>query len=196
MTSETDPRIEAFFEGAKRWKEELALLRSILLSTPLTEEYKWRGPCYTFQGGNVATIWGLAEAPALSFFKGVLLKDPEGVLVAPGENSHAVRMFKFEGLAEIRKKKALVKRTLLEAIELEKAGLKVKLEPEELDYPEELVARLKKDAKLKKAFEALTPGRRRGYLLHFAQAKQSSTRAARIDRYAPKILAGKGMNDR
>ncbi|HLP68317.1 MAG TPA: YdeI/OmpD-associated family protein [Rhizobium sp.] len=177
-------KIEAFFSEAKMWPEELRALRAILLDCGLTEEFKWRGPCYTFDGGNLAVIWGFKENAALGFFKGVLLKDPEGLLVAPGDNSRAVRMFKFTGLDQI------------EAIELEKAGAKVDLPKDDIVYPEELLAALEEDPELQEAFEALTPGRRRGYALHFAQPKQTATRRSRIEKNRDRILAGKGLQER
>jgi uncharacterized protein YdeI (YjbR/CyaY-like superfamily) len=193
---DANPKVEALFAGAMQWHEELAALRAILLDCPVAEEFKWRGPCYTAHGGNVATIWGLKECCALSFFKGVLLKDPEQILVAPGENSRSVRMVKFTSATEIAGMQATLKGYIHEAIELENAGLKVEFLKDDLEYPEELTAMLEKDPKLKSAFEALTPGRRRGYLLHFSQPKQSKTRISRIEKAASLILEGKGMHDR
>lgn len=194
--SEADPRIEAFFDKATHWPEELRAVREILRAGPLTEEFKWRSPCYTFQGGNVATVWGLKEACALSFFKGVLLKDPEGALVAPGENSRSVRMFKFTGLDEIEKLRDTIAAYVREAVELEKAGATVTFEKDDLGHPRELTDRLDADGDFRAAFESLTPGRRRGWVLHFSQPRQAKTRASRIDKAAEKILAGKGMHDR
>ncbi|MDF1564086.1 MAG: YdeI/OmpD-associated family protein [Deltaproteobacteria bacterium] len=194
--SERDEKIEAFYAKERRWKAELTELRAVLRSTALVEDYKWRGPCYTHGDANVAWVWSLKSGAALGFFKGVLLSDPEGILIAPGHASRSMRKIEFESVAQIRKMKAALRRYLKEAIELEKAGRKVEFVREELPYPEELTARLKRDRKLKAAFEALTPGRRRAYLLHFSDAKQSKTRSARIEKWAPAILAGKGMNDR
>lgn len=194
--SDANAKAEAFFAGAQTWRDELRALRDILRDCPVTEDFKWRSPCYTYQNGNVATVWGLKDACALSFFKGVLLKDPEGILTAPGENSRSVRMVKFTALSQITAREAVLKDYILEAVELEKAGLKVDLPKDDLSYPEELVDRLENDPAFKAAFEALTPGRRRGYVLTFAGAKQSATRHARIDKHAPRILAGKGLHDR
>lgn len=194
--SETNAKVEAFFSDAKTWRKELEALRAILLESPLSEDFKWRSPCYTFQGGNVATLWGFKQDCALSFFKGVLLKDPKGILVAPGENSRSVRMVRFTGVAEIADKQHVLKDYIREAIAVEKAGLKVEFRKDDLDRPQELVERLDADPALKAAFEALTPGRQRGYILHFSQPKQSKTRVSRIAKYAPRILAGKGLHDR
>ncbi|MDI6838592.1 MAG: YdeI/OmpD-associated family protein [Rhizobiaceae bacterium] len=189
-------RIDAFFSEAKTWPEELRALRAILLDCGLTEEFKWRGPCYTYDGGNVAVIWGFKENAALGFFKGVLLKDPEGLLVAPGDNSRAVRMFRFTGLSQIEAMETTIRSYVREAIELEKAGAKVDLPKDDIVYPEELLAALEEDPELHEAFEALTPGRKRGYALHFAQPKQSSTRVSRIEKSRDRILAGKGLQER
>jgi uncharacterized protein YdeI (YjbR/CyaY-like superfamily) len=194
--SEANPKIEAFFSKAKTWREELAALRAILLDCPVTEAFKWRSPCYTFQGGNIATIWGFKEDCALSFFKGVLLKDATCILVAPGENSRSVRMIRFTSAAQIDSLKGTLKAYIHEAIEVEKAGLKVEFRKDDLDYPVELADKLADDPELKAAFENLTPGRRRGYILHFSQPKQSKTRVSRIEKCAPRILEGKGMHDR
>ena len=194
--SEANLKVEAFFARDGTWREELQALRAILLACPVTEDFKWRSPVYTAHGGNIATVWGLKENCALSFFKGVLLKDREGILVAPGENSRSVRMIKFTGVAEIAAMEAVLKGYVREAVENEKAGLKVDFPKDDLDYPEELVDRLDGDPDFRTAFEALTPGRQRGWVLHFSGAKQSATRISRIDKAAPRILAGKGMQDR
>jgi len=189
-------KAEAFFARDGRWRDELQALRAILLACPLTEDFKWRSPVYTAHGGNVATVWGLKDNAALSLFKGVLLKDSENILVAPGENSRSVRMVKFTGLAEIAAMEAVLKDYIREAVENEKAGRKVDFPKDDLDYPEELADRLDGDPDFRTAFEALTPGRQRGWVLHFSGAKQSATRASRIEKAAPRILAGKGMHDR
>ncbi|MFZ2103661.1 MAG: DUF1801 domain-containing protein [Oricola sp.] len=191
-----DPKVESFFAEAKNWPEELAALRAILLACPLAEEFKWRGPVYTTDDGNVAIVWGFKDFCALGFFKGVLLKDPEGILVPPGDNSRSVRMAKFTSVADIAAMEAILKDYIREAIEVEKAGLKVAFPKDDLDYPMELVDRLDGDPDFREAFGALTPGRQRGWVLHFSQPKQSATRVSRIDKAAPRILAGKGMHDR
>ncbi len=194
--SDERQKLDSFFSEAKVWPGELRALRAILLDCGLTEEFKWRGPCYTFDGGNVAVIWGFKENAALGFFKGVLLKDPEGLLVAPGDNSRAVRMFRFTGLDQIKALETTIRDYVREAIELEKAGAKVDLPKDDIVYPEELLAALEEDPELQEAFEALTPGRKRGYALHFAQPKQSATRVSRIEKSRDRILAGKGLQER
>ena len=191
-----DAKVEAFYAKAGTWQAELAALREILLACNLTETFKWRSPVYTFDGANVALVWGFKEACTLGFFKGVLLKDPAGILVAQGENSRSARVAKFTSVAEIRKAEKTVKAYVAETIANEKAGLKVDLPKDDLEYPAELVEALDGDPGLREAFEALTPGRQRGWVLHFSQAKQSATRASRIEKASPRILAGKGMNDR
>lgn len=194
--TETNVKTEAFFDKPAAWQEELRELRSIVLNTPLSEDFKWRSPCYTFQGGNVATLWRMKDYAALAFFKGVLLKDGEGVFVAPGENSRSMRFVSFTGNSEVRRMEPTIKAYILEAIEIEKSGQKVEFPKDDLEYPEELIAKLDEDPELSEAFAALTPGRRRGYILHFSQAKQSATRSSRIEKATPRILAGKGMHDR
>ena len=194
--SERNARVEAFFAKSGPWREELFALRAILLDSQLNEEFKWRSPCYTVDGGNVATLWGLKDSCVLSFFKGVLLTDAAAILVAPGRNSRSVRMIRFTGLPEITRMQSTVKDYVLEAIAVEKAGRKVEFKKDDLDYPDELTDALDADPELKAAFEALTPGRRRGYVLHFSQARQSATRRSRIEKYAPRIHDGKGLHDR
>jgi len=194
--SQPDPRIEAFFADAPRWREELAALRAILLDAGLSEEWKWRSPCYTCDGANVALLWGFRDECRLGFFKGVLLQDRERILVAPGENSRSSRTLNFTSRAEIRQMENVIRDYVREAIDLEKAGRKVELPKDDLVPPPELVAILDADAALKQAFEALTPGRRRGWILHVSQPKQAATRRSRIEKAAPRILAGKGMHDR
>lgn len=193
--SNPDPKIEAFFSQAPVWQTELRALRAILLSCGLEEIFKWRGPCYCFEGGNVATLWGFKDACVLGFFKGVLLADPEALLIPPGENSRSVRMVKFTDLAQITAASATLIAYTHAAIALEKSGAKVSFAKDDLPYPEELTTALDENPELALAFDALTPGRRRGYLLHFNQAKASATRTARIDKHSARILAGKGMND-
>ena len=193
---EPDPRIEAFFARSRKWRDELLALRKLLLDCGLAEEFKWRSPVYTEDGGNVAIVWGFKDYCGLGFFKGVLLKDPEGILVAQGENSRTARIVKFTSVAEIAEREAVLRDYIREAVEIGKAGLKVELPKDDLEYPAELVDRLNGDPDFRAAFEALTPGRQRGYVLHFSQPKQSATRVSRIDKAAPRILAGKGMHDR
>lgn len=193
--SGTDPRVDAIFATATLWHDELAAVRAILLDTELTEEFKWRAPCYTFRGGNVAMLWGFREACTLGFFKGVLMADPEGVLAAPGENSRASRTLRFTSVAQVHAMAPVIRAYVAEAIRIETAGMKVDFPKDDLPHPAELTARLAADPALRAAFEALTPGRQRGWLLQFGSAKQARTRLARIDKAAPKILQGKGPND-
>lgn len=187
--------IDTFFADAPLWRDELLALRAILLATPLVEEFKWRAPCYTFEGRNVAIIGALKDRCVLSFFKGALMLDPDGLLVPPGENSRAARTISFTSLAEIDALQPQLRRCVDEAIKVERSGRRVTFEKDDLAYPEELTAILADDPALAAAFAALTPGRRRGYLLLFAEPKQAATRLARIRRSADAILAGKGRHD-
>jgi uncharacterized protein YdeI (YjbR/CyaY-like superfamily) len=179
------------------WQEELKELRRILHTTELVEELKWGVPCYTFQGKNILLMSALKEFCTLSFFKGSLLKDPLNILTKPGEHSQAARYLKFTSVEGILDKEAVIKRYLEEAIAIEKAGLKVDFkDTSDYQIPEEFQASLNEDPALKMAFEALTPGRQRGYLLYFSGAKQSQTRSARVEKYIPQIMEGKGFHDR
>lgn len=194
-TATTDPRVDAIFDTAPLWREELAAVRAILRDTELTEDFKWRAPCYTLAGGNVAMLWGFREACTLGFFKGVLMADPEGLLAAPGENSRASRTLRFTSVAQVRAMDPVIRAYVAEAIRIETAGMKVDFPKDDLSHPAELTERLAADPALRAAFAALTPGRQRGWLLQFGSAKQARTRLARIDKAAPKILQGKGPND-
>ena len=190
------PSVDGFLRKAKNWRDEMARLRSIVLDTPLTEDIKWRQPCYTFQDSNVVLIGSFKACCVLSFMKGVLLKDAKRILGKPGENSQSCRWIKFTSLREIEALEPVLKAYILEAIDIEKAGLKVTLKKiTEHKMPDELKAALKKKPALKAAFEALTPGRQRAYLLHFSAPKQSTTRVSRIEKCTPRILDGKGLND-
>lgn len=191
-----NPDVDFFFDKAVQWKKEFEQLRTVLLSCGLDEVLKWGQACYSYEGKNVVLIHGFKEYCALLFFKGALLNDPKGILVQQTENVQAARQIRFTNTKEITKLAATLKAYVYEAIEVEKAGLKVKLKKTtEFPMPDEFKARLNKNKALKTAFEALTPGRQRAYLLHFAQAKQAKTREARIDKYIPQILQGKGLND-
>ncbi len=191
-----NPEVDAYFGGITKWRGELEALRAILLESPLTEGLKWRCPCYTFQGRNIAIIGGLKECCTLSFFKGALLGDSRGILAKPGENTQAARVIRFTNAREIAKLAPVLKAYVAEAIELEKAGVKVELAKNtEHDIPEEVQAKFDGNPVLRTAFDALTPGRQRAYLLYFSAAKQSKTRASRVDQYTQQILDGKGMND-
>ncbi|MBK8800500.1 MAG: YdeI/OmpD-associated family protein [Fibrobacteres bacterium] len=179
------------------WTEPLKELRRIVLSCGLTEELKWGMPCYTSQGKNIAMVVAFKENCALSFFKGALLKDPTSLLQAPGENSQSIRLARFTAVADIRKRESALERLLRDAVELEKSGAKVALKDvSAFAVPAEFQSTLDGSPDLKKAFDALTPGRRKAYLLHFSAAKQAKTRQSRIEKCIPQILAGKGIDDR
>ena len=189
-------KVDHFIRNAKQWQPEMELLRQLLLDCGLTEEFKWRTPCYCFKGNNVVLIASFKAFCALSFLKGSLLQDTNGMLVQPGENSQAVRFFKFTNVSEIKELKPILKNYIYEAIEVEKAGLKVAFKSNtEIELVEELKAILDENLALKTAFESLTPGRQRAYNLFFEAAKQSKTRVTRIEKYIPRILDGKGIND-
>ncbi|EAZ79913.2 YdeI/OmpD-associated family protein [Algoriphagus machipongonensis] len=191
-----NPKVDFFFEKPSQWQQEYLLLRSIILDSELIEELKWGVPCYTFRGSNVVLIHGFKDYCAILFHKGALLKDHEGILIQQTENVQAARQMRFTELKEIQVLKATIKAYVFEAIEVEKAGLKVELKKtSEFPMPEEFKSILEVDSELKKAFESLTPGRQRGYMLYFSQAKQSKTRETRIEKYMPKIFEGKGLND-
>lgn len=194
--ADTDRRVGVFFSTLTAWREELDALRALLLDSGLKEEFKWRSPVYTVDGGNVAILWGFKDRATLGFFKGVLLKDPARLLVAPGANSRSSRVVNFTSLKEIRQRRAVLKDYLREAIGIERAGLTVDFPKDDLSYPEELVRKLEDDAAFREAFEALTPGRRRSWVLHISQAKKSETRSSRIESAAPAVFEGKGLNDR
>lgn len=188
-------KVDAFVSRAQNWQGEIQTLRSILLDCGLDEELKWGKPCYTFEGSNVAIIQPFKGHCSLMFFKGALIQDTHGLLRRQGENTQSAMRLEFTGKDQI--KKTVVRSYVRQAIAVEKAGLKVDFKAKrELELPEELTRILNKDSKLAKAFHALTPGRQRGYVLHFTGAKQSRTRVARIEKCIPKILAGKGMTDR
>jgi uncharacterized protein YdeI (YjbR/CyaY-like superfamily) len=193
---ETNPQADAYLKKAPKWRDEMAKLRKLLLEFPLVEELKWGKPCYTFQEKNVVVLVGFKNHCALIFAKGALLKDAHGILIKPGENTQAARQARFASLGEITAKESALKACLREAIEVEKAGRDVTYKKiTEIAIPEEFEVQLKKNAALKKAFTALTPGRQRLYLMHFSAPKQSSTRTSRIEKCTPQILQGKGLND-
>ncbi|MBV2185622.1 MAG: YdeI/OmpD-associated family protein [Rhizobium sp.] len=194
--SEMQHRLDGFFAGQDRWQAELLALRQILLRCGLLEEFKWSSPCYTVDGANVAILWGFKDNATLGFFKGVLLKDEQNLLRAPGENSRSSRVLRFVDLDEISKMEPVIRAYVLEAMELEKAGTTVDLVKDDIVYPEELIAAMEADPPLQEAFEALTPGRRRGYALFFGQPKHAATREGRIQKMRDRILAGKGLHDR
>jgi uncharacterized protein YdeI (YjbR/CyaY-like superfamily) len=191
-----NPQVDEFLNKEKKWKAEFERLRTISLDCGLTEELKWRTPCYSFENRNIAIIQGFKEYCALMFFKGTLLNDPNGVLIKPGENSQAQRQIRFTKVQEIVDMETSLKAYINNAIEVEKAGLEVNFK-KTTDYviPEELQKKFEEIPDLKTAFEVLTPGRQRAYLLHFSQPKQSKTRESRIEKYMQHILNGKGLND-
>lgn len=191
------PEVDTFIEKAKQWKDELIESRRIALECGLTEDLKWYQPCYTFDGNNVVILSCFKKYYALSFFKGALLDDPNEILVQPTENMQAGRQIRFNDVSQILEQEDQIKTIIKNAIEVEKKGLKVDFkDTSEYEVPQELLDKFEEDPNYKEAFYALTPGRQRGYLLHFSGAKQSSTRAARIDRCEDKIYAGKGFNER
>ncbi|QDH20381.1 YdeI/OmpD-associated family protein [Saccharibacillus brassicae] len=194
---QTNPKVDAFLERASQWQSEYAKLRSLALDSEMTEDLKWGQPCYTIQGGNVVLIHGFKEYCALLFIKGSLLQDNEQMLIQQTQKVQAGRQLRFRNLEEIEQQEERIRAYIREAIGIERAGLKVELKPsEEVAIPLELQARFDGSPELKTAFEALTPGRQRAYLLHFSEPKQSKTREARIDKHAPRIMQGQGMNDR
>lgn len=191
-----NPKVDAVISKITKWREEFEKLREIALGCGLEEELKWGQPCYMAEGANIVLIHGFKEYCAYLFFKGALLKDPKGILIQQTENVQSGRQIRFTGLVEIVKLEKTLKAYIREAVEVEKAGLKVELK-KTTDYavPEEFRARLDSDRALKAAFEGLTPGRQRAYLFHFGQAKQSKTREARIEKCIPKIMDGLGLDD-
>lgn len=194
--STENPKVDFFFKKAGTWQHETEKLRTIILDCNLTEELKWGCPCYTYQNTNIVLIHVFKAYCALLFFKGALLNDANQILVQQTENVQSARQIRFTGLNQITELEPVLKAYVFEAIEVEKAGLKVELKKTtEFSMPEEFQVKLKELPQLKNAFEALTPGRQRAYLLHFSQPKQAKTREARIEKYTPQILAGKGLND-
>ncbi|TVY07277.1 YdeI/OmpD-associated family protein [Paenibacillus cremeus] len=197
MTNSTlNPKVDGFLRKAKQWKDEFEKLREIVLDCELTEDFKWMHPCYTLQDKNIVLIHGFKEYCALLFHKGALLKDTHGILIQQTENVQAARQIRFTNVQEIAAMEDILKAYIYEAIEVEKAGLEVSFKKStEFPVPEELQTKFDEHPDLKTAFEALTPGRQRAYLLHFAEAKQSKTRVSRIEKYMPQIMSGKGLND-
>ncbi|MEZ4920531.1 MAG: YdeI family protein [Saprospiraceae bacterium] len=192
-----NPKVDFYFEKEGPWQEEQRMLRSILLDCTLTEELKWGVPCYTYNGKNIALIHEFKSYCAVLFVKGALLKDTDGILVQQTEQVQAARQVRFTNTQEVHELETTLKAYLFEAIEVEKAGLEVPLKKtSEYPVPEELQAKFEENPDFKTAFEALTPGRQRGYLLYFSQAKQAKTREARIEKYRAHIFQGKGIQDK
>ncbi|NND33361.1 MAG: hypothetical protein HKN76_12290 [Saprospiraceae bacterium] len=191
-----NPKVDFFFEKATKWQQEYNKLRTIILDCGLTEELKWGKPCYTFQSSKIVIIHGFKEYCALLYPKGVLLNDEDNILIQQTENVQAARQIRFTNIREIQNLESTLKAYTYEAIEVEKAGLKVEMKKTK-DYkiPTEFKEKLDGIPELKSAFKTLTPGRQRAYILHFSQPKQSKTRASRVEKYLPNILKGKGLND-
>lgn len=191
-----NPKVDAFLSEAKKWQKEFKKLRTIVLDCGLTEELKWGVPCYTFEKTNVVLIHGFKEYCALLFFKGALLKDAKGILIQQTENVQASRQIRFTDVRQITKTEPILKAYIREAIEVEKAGLKVDFKKTtEFKIPEELQKKLNEVPALKTAFDALTPGRQRAYILYFSAPKQSKTRESRVEKCMQQILKGKGLDD-
>lgn len=189
-------KLDWFFNKASNWQKAYGILRNIVLDSGLTEELKWGVPCYTFQGNNIVLIHGFKEYCALLFHKGVLLDDPKNLLIQQTENVQAARQLRFTDVKEITELEGTIRAYIFEAIEVEKLGLEIKLKKtSEFKIPKEFEDALDNNSHLKTAFNALTPGRQRGYLLFFSKAKQSKTRVARIEKHIPDILVGKGLKD-
>lgn len=190
-----NPKVDFYFKQGN-WQKETQQLRKIVLDCDLKEELKWGCPCYTFEGKNIVLIHGFKEYCALLFFKGALLNDPEKILIQQTENVQSARQIRFTNLQAIVKMAQLIKAYIYQAVEVEEAGLKVPLKKtKDFSVPEEFQNKLNEMPSLKTAFEALTPGRQRGYIFYFSQPKQSKTREARVEKYLPKILEGKGLDD-
>jgi uncharacterized protein YdeI (YjbR/CyaY-like superfamily) len=191
-----NPKVDAFLSRSKKWREEFEQLRKIVLDCGLSEELKWGVPCYTFEDKNIVLMHGFKDYCALLFFKGALLKDPKGILVQQTRNVQAARQIRFTSVREIVRMKSTLKAYVLEAVEIEKAGLKVDFKKtKQFIVPEEFQKKLNKIPALKTAFQALTPGRQRAYILHFSAPKQSQTRESRVEKCMPQILSGKGLKD-
>lgn len=194
--SKPNPKVDWYFDKADKWQKEVKKLRKIALECGLTEDLKWGCPCYTYEGSNIVLIHDFKEYCAYLFFKGTLLKDTSNILVQQTKNVQSARQIRFTNAKEITELEKILKAYIYEAIGIEKAGLKVDFKKtKEYEIPEEFRSKLDNLPKLKKAFEALTPGRQRGYLLYFSSAKQAKTREARVEKYMPQILSGKGLDD-
>jgi len=191
-----NPKVDFFFEKDSKWQKEYKKLRKIILDCGLNEELKWGQPCYTHENGNIVLVHGFKDYCAMLFFKGALLNDPNDILIQQTKNVQSARQIRFTNVQEIGKMEKTLKAYVYEAIEVERAGLKVKLKKtSDYEIPAEFQTRLKKKPALKKAFDALTPGRQRQYIYYFSQPKQSKTRESRVEKYAQKILNGKGLED-
>lgn len=191
-----NPKVNFFFENAGQWQEEFEKLRTIALSTELTEDLKWGCPCYTYEGKNIFLIHGFKEYCALLFFKGALMKDPDHLLIQQSKNVQAARQIRFTEAAQISGLEQVLRSYMFEAVEIEESGAKVEMKKtKEFEMAEEFRNKLDQNPALQEAFKALTPGRQRAYLLHFSSAKQAKTREARIEKCIPQIMDGMGLND-
>lgn len=192
----SNAKVDAFLERAKNWRAEFEALRAIIAASGLEEDFKWGQPCYTLDGHNVVLMHGFKEYCALLFFKGALMKDPKDLLIQQTENVQAARQIRFKELADITRQEKVLKSYIKDAIALEKSGAKVEMKKTaEFSFPEELEHAMDDKPALRTAFEELTPGRQRAYLLHFSSAKQAKTRISRIEQCTQRILDGKGLND-
>ena len=197
LKGERNTKIDPYFNKLKNWKEEFELLREIVLDCGLTEDFKWMHPCYTLDGKNIVLIHGFKEYCALLFHKGGLLKDTHGILIQQTENVQAARQLRFTNAQTIQEMQLIIQDYIEEAVQIEKAGLQVELKKhDEYTLPEELANKFVEIPDLKTAFEGLTPGRQRAYIMHFSSPKQSKTRESRVEKYIPHILDGKGLNDK
>jgi uncharacterized protein YdeI (YjbR/CyaY-like superfamily) len=194
--TKTNPKVDGYLRKSKQWQQEMQKLRSIILDCDLTEDVKWRHPCYTLENRNIVLIHGFKEYCALLFFKGALLKDHNHIFFRIGENTQAARQIRFTNLQQIIDMEPILKAYIKEAIEVEKSGVKIKLKKTS-DYklPAEFQTKLNENPALKITFKALTPGRQRAYILYFSSAKQSKTREGRVEKCMPRILKGKGLDD-
>jgi len=191
-----NPKIDKFLKNTIQWRDEFTLLRSIILDCDLNEELKWGVPCYTFDDKNIVLIHGFKKYCAILFIKGALLQDPESILIQQTKNVQAARQIRFTNIKQINNLRSIIQKYIYQAIEIEKAGLEVNFKKDNLDsLPDELISAFKTNQSLKDAFEELTPGRQRAYILYFTQPKQTKTKIARIEKWIPQIIAGKGLND-
>lgn len=189
-------KIDEFLKNTIQWRDEFTLLRSIILDCDLNEELKWGVPCYTFDDKNIVLIHGFKKYCAILCIKGALLQDPESILIQQTKNVQAARQIRFTNIKQINNLRSIIQKYIYQAIEIEKAGLEVNFKKDNLDsLPDELISAFKTDQSLKDAFEKLTPGRQRAYILYFTQPKQTKTKIARIEKWIPQIIAGKGLND-
>ncbi|WP_289037687.1 DUF1801 domain-containing protein [uncultured Zobellia sp.] len=191
-----NPKVDEFLNGLGRWQEELKRLHELILDCGLAEDFKWNHPCYTYKGKNIVLIHGFKNYCALLFNKGALLQDTAQILIQQTEHTRSARQIRFTNVVEIENQKTIIKQYILEAVEVEKLGLKLKVKKvTDFETPDELIEKFKENPEFEKAFKKLTPGRQKGYLLHFSKAKQATTRIARIEKNTDRIFEGYGLND-